>query len=329
MNEKNPGRDVEAASRIFPKPDTSQLSRIDVPFDLLVKIDAASDYLETPEGRQFALTAVQMAVSDFARTMSQGLTHSREWIEKADLSIEAHASLFPWFVWPDRSVQVEAAPEPDYLSKIFSLDKSLVGQSVENLQKTVGQVKIVSRTVVQLHPGKVRAARSGDPLFEILIASFEVQSVSFEEGSLLGWIKANTKTLTLLAAILTIPAVDRGTARVFDYLVPNTTIETTLEHQPIVNYWNSFDSKVLLRQGASIFNYEEPGLSRYERTCRIAYTQLALKMYFRSPLVIDGQLGPDTLAHLKRFSFEQHVPAKIGNPFLEGKLFDVLFPRQR
>ena len=68
-----------------------------------------------------------------------------------------------------------------------------------------------------------------------------------------------------------------------------------------------------------MFNYEEKGISRLERSHRIANVQLALKIGLKTEIVIDGDAGTQTLENLKRFAQLHNCPANISNPFLNRR----------
>lgn len=85
--------------------------------------------------------------------------------------------------------------------------------------------------------------------------------------------------------------------------------------------WAELDTK-----GTRPFNFAEQGIGPDERRYRISYIQLALKIHFKTDIVIDGLMGPETQEHLARFAKEHNCTPNINDPFLRAALRAVLTP---
>jgi hypothetical protein len=254
--------------------------------------------------------------------------------DKPVFSFEDHASLFPWLPWPDRKIFFDAVTHFPELEKQFDLNSPLAGQRKDGLSLGLGVIRVVPNeveTIDVVRSGAIATSPRDAAELGFELATFELVSLSFEEGSIFPIARVRRKILACAMAILNLGFIDAMIAKEFNHLERAHGIASQVEKarkDPVTLLYCgarlSFDE--LRKNTERSFDYNEQGISTHERACRIAEEQIALGIALHTDLVADGKLGPQTLAHEKQFGREEHVPGTNQSPFFRGKLSQVFHP---
>ena len=263
---------------------------------------------------------------------SQLLT--RRVLDKPVFNFEDHASFFPWLPWPDRKIFFDAVASFSELENQFDLTSPLAGQRKDGLSLSLGVIRVVPKTVetINIEKGGAIATSPRDAAelgFEL--ATFELVSLSFEEGSIFPTARVRRKILAGAMAILGLGFVDaqisKGLGDIQKAHVISAQVEKAPKDPSVLLYCGArFSFDELRKNTERSFDYNERGISAQERACRTAEEQIALGIALHTDLVADGKLGPQTIAHEKQFGKEKHVPGTNHSPFFRGALTQVFQP---
>ena len=318
----------------------------DLPFELLLKI-GDSKKLDSPDGRDDILNSVEAQLrrvgSAFGDTMRRRGEHMggllRELREKPEL--------FPWVPYMNRQIVVHDNLSRGFLPKLFDISRPLVGQSASHLAVVICEVHtepwegITStksvyecETIAEVERLAAELAAPRDTSDDLQLLIVRITSIVFQEGTVFSWIQGKMQELTLgatlLTAIATVAADPTGTAikNVIQTYELHERVTQAVQNEPMVKYRNfkiSYDD--LQREAGNAFNYEQSGLSDDERRWRTAYVQVALKVFLRIDLKVDGVAGPETIKALGEFARLHNHPATVTNPFTRADLLNVLNPQ--
>jgi hypothetical protein len=322
LEEKTSAFIQEVAEHDVPGLSRLRLEWVDLTLDLLVKVNRPDSSPAEPSGKLGILTDVAFSISAITNAIGSTMVENAKKLERMiGLAPRDHADLFPWLPGPGRIVMFHAplalkSPLPG-----FDLEKPLAGQHSSEMKNLVSIVKIVPIGVPE---------SAGDGLrLGIPIAVIVIESISFEEGSLYGWIRGHVQVLALAATLISSPAVYNIAQAEWNIYETHVAIGSALKDQPAVKYRAfRFSEDELKSHGERAFNYEESGISPDARRDRMALTQLALKMALGTQIVIDGNVGPETLAHMKRLGELRNLPGNIKNPFFRAELLKALQPHK-
>jgi hypothetical protein len=278
---------------------------------------------------------VKNACAEVARTVAKSAEDLKgETIGMQELAFDEQAKqLIPWLS-PFTDVVIEMSGGPR-LTNRFDERGKIVGQSVVDIDENICDVKVVSKSREDLKRFGLDDNAIGTPIPDLLIMNIVLDAVHFQEGSLYSWIHGHIKILTLAASLLgpgVSIAVSPTAVKVLEHEITSANlhyrIEQVIDTSPFVKYRNfRFSEDELRRTGEKAFNYEERGISQDERRRRIALVQLALRIDLGTSLVIDGEIGPDTILHLQQFGTKYNYPPKVSNPFFAAKLLGALVPK--
>jgi hypothetical protein len=271
----------------------------------------------------------QAALTDIGRQLL-----TRHLGDKPILNFEAHASLFPWLPWPDRKIFLDADAPFVLLEPQFDLKGSLAGQRKDELSLRLGVIRVVPKEVETtdvVRGGAIPTSRRDAEELGFELATFELVSLSFEEGSIFATARVRRKILASAMAILGLGFISTPISKGIDAIYTDHVIASQVEKAPkdpvTFRYCGSRLSFDKLRENTErSFDYNEKGISKLERECRIAQEQIALGIALHTDLVVDGKLGPQTLAHEKQFGTFKHVPGTNQSPFFRGQLTQVFRP---
>jgi hypothetical protein len=254
--------------------------------------------------------------------------------DKPVLNFDSHSSLFPWLPWRDRKMFFEATSRWVSLMEHFDLSRPLAGQRAENLSIGLGVIRVVPKEVAVIMyegGGAISTSLRDSKNLGFELASFELISLEFVEGSLFPNARVRRKILAGVMALLGIGFIDtqitKGISEREKTHAIQVEVEKTTKDQPALLYCGARISYDELRKNTErSFDYNEKGISADERTCRIAEEQTTMAIALHTDLPIDGKLGPQTLAHEKQFGKINHVPGTNHSPFFRGALSQVYKP---
>jgi hypothetical protein len=298
-----------------------------IPFDLLYKPPARMELSPVENVKQvFDRLTSLVEVTD--RIM---IDRSSSLARREGLNPFEHGKAFPWISWNQLIVRGEveginiiatSANHPDYetyreLSSVerlingFDVSRALLGQRYDG-RLEVGE--IVS-PAIYFNPGRTRSR----PTF---IAKLELESLRFEEGSIVSIAKGQWWVPLILTPIFS-GCVQSAMSKIgdsvhtriqdhkFERRVENLQADTFTHHSLF-----HISGDQLEDLSSRAFNYEEEGISPYERERRIHMTQLAISMLLKSGLIIDDTVGPETTESLKAIARQYGTSSSIADPFL-------------
>jgi hypothetical protein len=315
-----------------------ELQSNSIEFNLLLQI-GEGDTDPTPPDTTKVLLRTKSAIDSIAIAIATITQRSVEELKGETLGfgelafVESSKVLLPWLS-PFTGIQIESSSQYSNFTSRFNMSEPLAGQSAVELDLNVCTVKVIARTYEELGGIGVEKSAIGSLIPDLLLMNVILDEVHFQQGSLYAWIKLHIKILTLGAALLgpavTIasPAITKGGENVVAAMTLHQHIEAAIKSAPFVQYRNlMFSEDELVRTAGRAFNYEERGISKDERRRRIALVQLALRVNLNAGLVIDGELGPDTIQQMKEFGKRHNVPPDVRNPFFDAALRDALVPK--
>lgn len=312
----------DETSAQFSRLDTSKLTWTEVGFDFLLELDRPD---KEQAQRNRTVDQVRVALHAISGVMGSSMVAQANALGRmAAVDGKSKAVLFPWLPGADRSVKYDPIDALDSYGIFFDIDKPLVGQSSTEVNLTLGRLMVTPRSA-----DGSEVFNYGDAKYGVPIGFIYVDSISFEAGSFRSWIRGRIAILTLAVAFLGAiegPIVKAGEAemKVIQFY---QQVDKALAGQSEVKFhhfeysWAELDTK-----GTRPFNFAEKGIGPDERGYRISYVQLALKIYFKTDIVIDGLMGPETQKHLARFAEEHHCTPNINDQFLRAALRAVLTP---
>lgn len=310
--------------------DPSQMKWTDFDMDVLLKVDISHGEDETPSGRSDILSNTSFAVRSIAEAFATTMNRTAAAIAEAGhLDSKASGTFLPWFPGLDRRIKVQESL--DFLVPVdgFDVEKPLAGQRVDDLELIIGVVRL-EPNVIFVNEFEVKYPqflKSDDPRFGTPIVIMGITSLGFDEGSLYHWLKVRASVLALAVTLLSSP-VGKGIDGGVNAYALHTEIQQALQyHAPAVEFGGfRFSGAELDKLGIQAFDYDEPGITKTERHHRIANCQVAYRILFHTNIVIDGEVGPEVMAHQKQLAVLKNVPNNSRNPFLLAELLKALDP---
>jgi hypothetical protein len=302
----------------------SQLTWADQKFDLLIEVPEprSSSWDERPSNLDIS-SDLERAIHRVASGLGTSMVESGvAFVERNGLDYERHADLFPWLQWQDRNLEFQAVLQGLDLVHAFDIDQALVGQSRNDLHLVFGVVRVVPTRL----PRQSSVSRQSitDASQGITIAIFEINAMTFEEGSLFTLSEGVFRYLTLAGTLLTSTALYNIGHSIYFDIKDTKEVVAVVKDAKIGGFHISQDE--LKHNGERVFNYEERGISAEERRYRIGLMQAALKRALHTQLEVDGKLGPDTMVNMKELGRRNNMPGVITNPFFRVVLLQALQP---
>jgi hypothetical protein len=348
------------ASRFIPSLDdvrisTNSLAWSEDSFELLFQVATSAEAAD-PTNNKFVLQSVEASLRHAIAALNREMENNLNNFVNVASGMETMAGeavfamrpvdVFSWLPWPGvlvtRFHQMGVYPK---LAPFFDVEKPLAGQKTVSLEIPLGELRAVP-LIEKLSMGELEAkgprrgrrgygmrrasARNILRYLEarksgVAIAKFELVGLEFVEGSIFPKARVVRRMLSSVVAFLSIGAISNIGYEKYQDLEAKSTADAAIveatKGSDLLNYCGSrFNPDEMRKITENSLYYSEKGISPQEKACRIGVEQVGLKLVFHTGLKVDGKLGPETLAHEKKFGELAHVPGINRDSFFRGAL---------